>query len=52
MGLWRFFCLGEAVEGNMLALTTRIIANTGSQAITPASERTCFEEQAIIDIQR
>jgi hypothetical protein len=52
MELWRFFCFEEAVEGNMLALTTRIFANTGSQAITPASERTCLEEQAIFSIRR
>ena len=51
MALRRFFCFGEAVESNMLALTTRVFANTGSQAITPASQRTCLEEQAIIGIR-
>ena len=50
--LWRFARFGEAVEGNMLALTTWVFANTGSQAITPASEKACFQEQAIIGIRR
>jgi hypothetical protein len=47
LGLWRFFCFGEAVEGNMLALANGALANTGFQAITSASEKTFFEEKAI-----
>jgi hypothetical protein len=49
-GLWRLRCFGEAVEGNMLALANRTLANAGFQARTSASERTFFEEQTISGI--